>query len=265
MNKKCAVIGNPIEHSLSPYIHSKFAQQFEMDLVYEKILATSDTFSTEVDFFFSDGGTGLNVTLPFKLQAYEICDSLTPVASRAKSVNTLLKDKKGRLIGDTTDGQGLLKDLLRLGLSPEKNSILILGAGGAARAILAMLLDHPCQLKLLNRTYENASRLVNELNAQDKVLLNQDSFQPDLIINTLSNNGADFLGSANIDLKPNCFLYDISYGERASNTLTAAKKLGIKHFADGWGMLVEQAALSFEAWHGHKPDTDWLITRGVPT
>lgn len=264
MIKKCAVIGNPINHSLSPYIHAKFAKQFDLELSYEKILATSDTFNMEVECFFSDGGTGLNVTLPFKHQAYELADSVTPAAAKARSVNTLFINSQGRLIGDTTDAQGLLNDLNRLGVTIEGKSIQIFGAGGAARAILAALLSFNCQLKLNNRTYENANKLVHELSAVDRVTINDEPFRPDLIINTLSENGAQFLEAERNNLDPTCFFYDISYGERASRTLLAANRLGLTHTADGWGMLVEQAALSFDIWHGQKPETEYLVTRGSP-
>ncbi|WMS85961.1 shikimate dehydrogenase [Pleionea litopenaei] len=255
--KYCAVIGNPIAHSQSPKIHQSFAKSLSLSLQYDKILATSDTFAEEVNDFFEQGGSGLNVTLPFKQQAYELADKVTERAELAQSVNTLWMEQ-GRLIGDTTDGEGLINDLKRIDFPFRNCQVLVLGAGGACRSILPPLLENQCSIALINRTKANADKLITRLKTLGELHYFSESFQPNLIINTLSESGANYLQQFFPQGLKGCDVYDISYGERAQAFLQQAKKMQAKDTRDGWGMLVEQAALSFKQWHGQLPDTEPL-------
>ena len=140
--KQCAVIGNPVEHSLSPNIHQRFAEQFDTlngDFSYEKILASQQGFASKVSAFFADGGLGLNVTLPFKHDAFQLCEHVSSRAQQCESVNTLYLNDAGQLCGETTDGAGLLADLKNKGMSTSGQQVLLLGAGGAARSYRALL------------------------------------------------------------------------------------------------------------------------------
>ncbi|NVJ50387.1 MAG: shikimate dehydrogenase [Gammaproteobacteria bacterium] len=257
--KHCAVIGNPIAHSLSPKIHQHFAKAHQISLQYQTILATSDTFSEEVADFFEQQGLGMNVTLPFKQQAFELADRVTPRAELAQSVNTLSLIN-GRLVGDTTDGAGFITDLDRL-KAPYKNAnIIILGAGGAARSLIPPLLQHGAQIRLVNRTRANADRLIERFAAVGDIHYFEPNFRPHLVINTLPQNGSACLQSLTLGQLPQVTFYDISYGERAAEFLNFVKQQGAKFCFDGWGMLVEQAALSFALWHQVQPNTDALIS-----
>ena len=158
-----AVIGNPIEHSKSPLIHKMFADQTGQALRYDALLSKTDSFAQSVAAFLIGGGKGLNVTVPFKQEAWQIADTLSDRAKRAGAVNTLVLQEKGELFGDNTDGIGLVRDLTdNLGITLENKTILILGAGGAARGVLANLLEQkPARLVIANRTVERAEELAD--------------------------------------------------------------------------------------------------------
>lgn len=259
MKKLCAVIGNPVQHSRSPEIHQHFAQQFNLDLDYQKLASNETNFKKDVKRFFATGGVGLNVTLPFKFNAFQLADELTKEAQLAQSVNTLYRNASGQLCGDTTDGRGLLNDLLRIKIIQPDQHVLLLGAGGAARSIIPTLLKFGCQVSLINRTPKNAEQLIDEFSHLGTIRL----FAPQLdrvevIINTLPQDGELWLQQFKVTELNNTHVYDISYGERAQTFLKWCKAHQCLSCTDGWGMLVEQAALSFELWHQRRPVTDKL-------
>ena len=172
MSLRYAVIGNPIKHSKSPQIHTAFAKQESVELSYEKILAAEDKFTDEVNDFYQQGGLGLNVTVPFKIAAYQQCHQLSQEAQKAKAVNTIHFNNKGEWLGANTDGIGLLKDLtLNLKCSLEDKRILVLGAGGATQGILLPLLNaKPHSLVIANRTVSKAQQLANDFSSHGNIL-----------------------------------------------------------------------------------------------
>lgn len=264
MRKRCAVIGNPVEHSRSPEIHQHFAEQFGISLEYDKLLSDEISFSKNISEFFQSGGLGLNVTLPFKHLAYEIADTLTEEATIAQSVNTLFIDAAGKLCGDTTDGRGLLKDLQRLHIIRPEPRVLILGAGGAARAITPALLKLNCRITLINRTPQNARLLAAAFTPLGEIKLcstNEPAF--DLIINTMPQDGEHWLKQYSITQLEKTNIYDINYGKRARTFLEWCREQNCLSSSDGWGMLVEQAALSFEIWHKCLPNTELLHSKAM--
>ncbi|MEE4245293.1 MAG: shikimate dehydrogenase [Kangiellaceae bacterium] len=258
MIKQCAVIGKPIEHSLSPTIHQSFAEQTGIALSYVKKTCEPDDFVTTVLGFFADGGFGMNVTLPFKQQAHGMATHLTDRAKLAGSVNTLYQDQYGSLCGDTTDGEGLINDLSNKDLELAHKNILIMGAGGAAHAIIPELLQAKAHLFLLNRTRNKAEQLVSDFAALGHIeLAKQQNYH--LIINTLSEDGDVWLSNLGINDLTNSVVYDISYGARAEKFLKHCDQLNAQQCYDGLGMLVEQAALSFNIWHDQNPATQPVL------
>ncbi len=263
MTRYCAVIGNPVSHSQSPKIHQEFAEQLGIDLIYDKLESTDQLFQYTVREFFAQGGCGLNVTIPFKTLAYEMAEQLTDEANKAGSVNTLYKNNQGELCGDTTDGRGLLQDLENNNIELAERPVLILGAGGAARSIIPILLQHNANLFLLNRTVENAEVLIEKFAEDGEInLAKKGDRSYHLIINTMPQDGEKWLEKYQLDWLAHSHIYDISYGVRAEKFLHWCDRRKAKTKHDGWGMLVEQAALSFEIWHGKKPETSKLIERG---
>jgi shikimate dehydrogenase len=262
-----AVIGNPISHSKSPLIHATFAQQTGQAMRYEAILAPIDEFQETVTAFQQQGGKGLNVTVPFKLEAYEFSTRLTERAESAQAVNTL-KFEGNEILGDNTDGAGLVRDIeLNLGIAIAAKRILLMGAGGAARGvILPILKQNPAVLAIANRTPQKAQRLQQqfaphgELVAGNFMDFSGENF--DIIINATSASLHDELP----ELPPNIFAnealaYDMMYSHEPTRFLEFAKQNGAGHLADGIGMLVEQAAESFFLWRGIRPQTKPLIAQ----
>ena len=262
-----AVIGNPVQHSLSPVIHSHFARQTSQNLVYTAQQVSEQDFEQTIKEFFETGGKGLNITLPYKEMAYKLVDHNTQRAQLAGAVNTLYLNKAGKLSGDNTDGIGLIKDIVdnHHGVLKGKK-ILILGAGGAVRGILQPLLaQQPQVLIIANRTLTKAMALADSIQHKGKIRacgltdLTDDSF--DWIINgtsaSLSNN-LPFLFDQWVTEQTCC--YDLMY---AMNT-TAFNQWALEHGAaktmDGLGMLVEQAAEAFYIWRGIRPQTSTLIS-----
>ena len=254
-----AVIGNPVAHSKSPQIHAEFARQTGQDLVYETLLAPTARFVATASAFRARGGRGLNVTLPFKGEAFRFADRMSERARAAQAVNTL-KFESGAIFGDNTDGAGLVSDLVRnLGGAVAGRRILLLGAGGAARGVLEPLLEQqPAQLVLANRTPEKAQLLAQTfrggLEACTYAALAGRQF--DLVVNATSAS----LAGALPPLPPGVFArgalaYDMMYGKRETPFLAFARDEGATVLADGLGMLVEQAAESFFVWRGVRPDT----------
>jgi shikimate dehydrogenase len=264
MTDRYAVIGNPIEHSKSPEIHRAFATQTHQDLKYDRILGGD--FEQDVRQFFSAGGLGLNVTVPFKEQAWRLADERSGRADAAGAVNTLISLPGDRLLGDNTDGVGLVTDLqTNHGCMLEGTDILLLGAGGASRGVLRPLLDaQPAGLVIANRTASKALELaaaVSELGTVEGCGLDQLGDRKfDLIINGTS---AGLEGHApnipNEILKIGGWTYDMIYGDKPTAFVLWGQGQGASKAMDGLGMLVEQAAEAFFLWRGVRPDTAPVI------
>ena len=265
-----AVVGHPVAHSLSPQLHAAFGAATGRSIDYVRLLAPLDGFADTVCRFFDDGGRGCNVTLPFKLDAHALCDRVSERAARAGAVNCIAATGDG-LVGDNTDGVGLVADLHRqiAGLSPDLQGsrMLLLGAGGAARGVLGALLDtRPAVLVIANRDEAKASSLVgawrdDALRAAPMGALGDE--QPfDVIVNATSAS----LGGASLPIAPSLLgrallVYDMMYASEPSPFLVTALGAGAARTADGLGMLVEQAAESFRIWHGVRPPTDAVLAQ----
>lgn len=264
MTDKYAVIGNPIAHSKSPLIHEVFAKQTGQDISYERILAPLDGFEVTVRDLIAKGYKGANVTVPFKFEAYKICDSLSArvVSSGSGAVNTLMSNN-GVIHGDNTDGVGLRNDIEKNLKFPIANkNILILGAGGAAHGILNSLVDAK-SITIANRTLEKAIQLVMSISDVDDVRARmfQELDAPyDLIINATSTGLTDTaLPIPNTIFSEGCLAYDMMYG-RETPFMKQARENGAQ-VADGLGMLVEQAAEAFYIWRGVHPETQSVIQK----
>ena len=261
--KKFAVIGSPIEHSLSPKIHSLFAESLGIKISYEALKVEEVEFTTRVRQLFDEGYDGLNVTLPLKESAFKFADSLSDDSILCESVNTLWMED-GSICADTTDGRGLMKDLLNKELDVKDAKILLLGAGGSAKAIIpALLRNNPESITIANRTPERAEYLADRFSSHDRVmkaipLSAEIDFEPDLIINTSSAGVLD----QGMKLPSNIFssqpsIYDLSYATSNTPFMNLALSSGSNNCYDGIGMLIEQAALSFQIWTKEVPDTDF--------
>jgi shikimate dehydrogenase len=254
------VFGNPIGHSKSPLIHRLFATQTSQDLSYEALLAPLEDFPGYARAFF-ESGRGGNVTVPFKEEAYRLADELTERARRAGAVNTLKKLEGGRLLGDNTDGAGLVRDLkVNAGLDLAGKRILLLGAGGAVRGVLEPLLaERPQSLTIANRTVEKAEQLAREfadLGPLAAAGFDWLSEPVDLIVNGTSASLAGELPPLDPSLiQPGHTLcYDMMYGKEPTAFNRWAAEHGAARCIDGLGMLVEQAAEAFFVWRGVRPD-----------
>lgn len=266
---KYTVFGNPIAQSKSPAIHAMFAQQAGLIIEYDRTFATQESFIPALRNFFIDADAkGCNVTSPFKEQVAKWVNELSPAATIAGSVNTVIRKEDGTFLGDTTDGKGLVQDFDRLNLPVEGARILLLGAGGAARGVLQSILAlEPSLLMIANRTEKKAIQLAS-LIPQDNfvgVALNKlnEVRQPfDLIINSTSASLTGELPTipdSVISFSPN--VYDMSYADKPTVFLQHAKKLGVLNTFDGLGMLVGQAAESFYLWTGYRPDVSPVIDK----
>lgn len=262
-----AVIGNPIAHSRSPFIHTEFAKIAQQNLVYDRLLAPLDSFKETAQQFFAQGGKGLNVTLPFKEQAYALTDVLSLRAKQAGAVNTLLMGKNGLLYGDNTDGAGLVRDMtVNLGWSLAGKRILVLGAGGAVRGVLGPLLAaQPAHVYVSNRTQSKAEQLASlfaEFGPISALTLEQIPTQSiDIIINGSSASLAgESLALPNHLLAAQACAYDMAYGKAELPFLVWAKAQGAQ-VSDGLGMLVEQAAESFFIWRNVRVTTAEVLAQ----
>lgn len=264
-----AVVGNPIAHSQSPFIHQAFAAQTGITLSYERILAPLDSFEETIKQFFSAKGCGLNVTVPFKQEAWKLARShLSARATRAAAVNTLWMSN-GLLHGCNTDGAGLLADLERLGHPPTGKRVLLLGAGGAARGAIPDLLESGCnKLHIANRTSARAEGLANDFSdiaTRQGVQLSasgmSDTGGPwDIVINATSSSlDAATAFDIALDYAPAALAYDMAYGTTPTIFMQQARQQGAQVCADGLGMLVSQAAVSFEIWHGVRPNPEPVL------
>ncbi len=264
MTDKYAVVGNPVAHSKSPLIHAEFARQTGQDMVYDKLLAPLDGFVETVDAFRRTGGKGLNVTVPFKEEAFRYATMKTARAEAAGAVNTL-KFENGEIIGDNTDGTGLVRDLtanLKQDLSGKR--ILLMGAGGAARGAIAPLLaGQPAALVLANRTLAKAQQLAELFNGEiDAVTFADLSGQCfDIVINATAASLKGELPPLPDNLfNPGALAYDMMYGTETP-FMAWSEAHGAWAVSDGLGMLVEQAAESFYLWRGAHPNTGLVIQK----
>ncbi|WP_374482087.1 shikimate dehydrogenase [Zoogloea sp.] len=257
-----AVIGNPIAHSKSPRIHTLFAAQTGQALSYEALLAPLDAFVATIEAFRAAGGRGLNVTVPFKLEAFDFADRHTPRALAAGAVNTLAFGPDG-VLGDNTDGAGILRDITtNLGCPVEGRRVLLLGAGGAARGTILPVLDaKPASLTIANRTAYKAAQLADEfatgpLHPQGCGFAELAGQRFDVVINATSASLSDAAPELPAGLyAPGSLAYDMMYGKGDTPFMRAAREQGAARLADGLGMLVEQAAESFLLWRGVRPQT----------
>ena len=263
-----AVVGNPVAHSLSPRIHSAFAQQTGEALSYTAIELPADGFAAGIADLQAQGYRGVNVTAPFKREAWELCDQLSAAAKIAGAVNTLLLLPDGQIHGDNTDGSGLVQDLTgNLDLQIKDKNILILGAGGAVRGVLEPLLaQSPAGLTIANRTLERAQALVADFTSFGKIravaYTQLQSAGYHLIINATAaglSNQVPPISSAALDPKGVC--YDMMYQLDSATAFVAwASAQGVNRSYDGLGMLVEQAAEAFRLWRGPRPDTGRVLS-----
>lgn len=265
MSDLYAVIGHPVSHSKSPLIHAHFARQTGENISYIAIQAPEDGFAETVQSFFRDGGCGLNVTLPFKQEACVLAERLTERARLAGAVNTLYPDAQGVLLGDNTDGTGLVTDLGENHNAQLKaQRVLVLGAGGAVRGVLGPLLaQHPAELVIANRTPSRAQELAGifaEYGCVSACEFDEVVGPFDIIINGTS---ASLAGSVppipTSALDGNTFCYDMMYSQETTVFNRWALAQGAGAAVDGLGMLVEQAAESFFLWRNRRPETDPVI------
>ena len=258
------LFGHPVHHSWSPFIHGLFARQTGQDMAYRLYESPPAEFRHDVlDFFFDKGGHGCNVTLPHKRAAAELVNVLSFRAQRADAVNTIVR-REGKLMGDNTDGAGLITDLeANLELSFDRPTILMLGAGGAARGALGSLLDlRPSRLVVANRTPERAAGLAHEftdVGPVEGVALDDSRALAapfDLVINATSAGlHGEILPLTAAVVGPSTVCYDMFYGVGDTPFTTWARGCNAGLVAQGWGMLVEQAAIAFELFRGIKPET----------
>jgi shikimate dehydrogenase len=258
-----AVIGNPVAHSKSPLIHAAFAEATGQAMTYERLLAPLEAFAATVERFVAEGGKGLNVTIPFKLEAFALARERSARAASAEACNTLAW-RGNHWYGENTDGAGLLRDLVHnIGAQIRGREVLVLGAGGAARGILEPLLAQaPSTLVIANRTQSRADALaakfasVGPVTAVTPTALDGRRF--DLVINAtsigLGSGVPRALWPAGL-FTPDALAYDLVYASTTTPFLAWAREQGAARTADGLGMLIEQAAESFLLWRGVRPDT----------
>ncbi|HEC13496.1 MAG TPA: shikimate dehydrogenase [Acidiferrobacteraceae bacterium] len=264
---KCyAVMGNPIGHSKSPAIHSQFAQQCGIELDYTAVQVDPGGFAQAVEHFRAAGGGGLNVTVPFKVEAFKLAGRLSDRADQAGAVNTL-KFGEEELYGDNTDGVGLLRDLQsNLGVDLKGKSILILGAGGAVRGILAPLYESAKRIVIANRTVSRAQDLARHFSHPSGVIIEACGFdalsgqQFDVVLNATAASLEGQVPPIPVDIfAQRALAYDLMYADKPTPFMVWSQTHGASQAEDGLGMLVEQAAESFHLWHGQRPQTGPVI------
>lgn len=263
--ERYAVMGNPINHSKSPLIHTLFAQQTGQSIEYTAIQVDHGGFDQAVGNFKASGGRGLNITVPFKEEAWALADERSDRAERAGAVNTL-KFSDNKIFGDNTDGIGLVNDLsVNHGCDLKDKRILLLGAGGAARGVIAPMLEQqPAEFVIANRTPDRAVGLADHFSSLGQIsgsgfsALEGQRF--DLVINaTAASLKGEVLPLPNDLLNENAICYDMMYGAKPTIFMGWATNRGANKVLDGLGMLVEQAAESFYIWRGVRPDTQNVI------
>jgi shikimate dehydrogenase len=268
MTDRYAVIGNPISQSKSPLIHGSFAQATAQDLTYGTIEGPLDGFAVAVRAFRDSGGRGVNVTAPFKLQAFELADECSERARLAGAANALKFEPDGRVLAENFDGIGLVADIVRNQRMPINGKrVLMLGAGGAVRgALLPFLAEHPAELVLANRHADKAEQLAAQFSAHGKVrgggYGDIGSGRYDIVVNATSASlRAELPPVPPSVFSPDGLAYELAYGKGLTPFLRLARDAGVKRLADGVGMLVEQAAEGFFWWRGVRPDTHAVIEK----
>lgn len=262
-----AVVGNPVSHSKSPLIHAAFAAETNQALSYSTLEAPLDEFEETVRHFFESGsGKGLNVTVPFKEQAWALCDVLSERAQLAGAVNTLFIDEDGKLCGDNTDGIGLVADIKRHGVEINGARVLVIGAGGAVRGVLhPILIEGPASVHVCNRTEQKASDLAKLFAPYGEIYASGFDAVPtgfDIVINgTSASLSGELPPLAPTIFKEGCVAYDMMYGKTDTIFNQWARECGAKLIIDGLGMLVGQAAESFKIWRGVAPDVTPVLNQ----
>ncbi|MDX3773941.1 shikimate dehydrogenase [Chromatiaceae bacterium AAb-1] len=265
-----AVFGNPIGHSKSPFIHQQFAAQLNEAISYEAILAPAGHFADSWQRFVKDGGKGGNVTVPFKEDAFKLADKLSARARIAGAVNTLYLDEQGILCGDNTDGLGLVADLQRLKAPLHNNCVLLLGAGGAVRGVIQPLLESGVShIVIANRTAGKAIALAQAFQQQFKEstikgcgLADIPALPYKIVINATSSGLSGERPEFDSHALSQCELaYDMLYAKDPTAFLIWCQQHGVSQIADGLGMLVAQAAESFNIWRGRKPVTEPVMVK----
>jgi shikimate dehydrogenase len=265
MSDQYAAIGNPISHSKSPRIHSAFAEQTGQEMTYGLIKGPQGKFKETVDRFRSEGARGLNITAPFKLDAFEYADQLSDGARAAGAVNAM-KFEDGKVLAENFDGIGVVRDIVEnLGFPLVGRRVLLLGAGGASRgAVLPILRASPTRFVLANRTVSKAEQLARTFSEYGKLEafgyadLRREAF--DVVINATSASLRNELPPLSADaFGPGCLAYELGYGKGLTPFLRLAQASGARKLADGVGMLVEQAAEAFAWWRGIRPLTGKVI------
>jgi shikimate dehydrogenase len=254
---KYGVVGNPIAHSRSPEIHERFARQTRQHMTYERIEVPLDAFEERALALRDAGFRGLNVTVPFKLDAAKLADDLLPRARLAGAVNTLVFDGD-TIVGDNTDGIGFVRDVCeRLKFDLKGCSVLVLGAGGAVRGVIGALLDaSPRWIAVANRTHQRAEELAEEFGVEAIHLDEIPAEHFDLIVNGTTTGLKHDAPPIDPETFNDCTLaYDLVYAADPTPFMELARAGGAKTFCDGLGMLIEQAAESFLLWRGIRPDT----------
>jgi shikimate dehydrogenase len=260
------VVGHPVAHSWSPFIHGMFAKATAQNLVYRLFDVAPDDFRREALRLFASGVRGLNVTLPHKQAAAELVNQLTPRAERAQAVNTIAFFEDTSLLGDNTDGLGLTADLERnLGINLADKRVLILGAGGAVRGVLGPLLERDlAEVIIANRTPDRARKLAAEFADMGQIsgcgFADVEGPPYDLIVNATSASLRGEMPELPVGLVgEETICYDMAYGRGHTPFTLWAKSLHAARTTKGWGMLVEQAAESFSLWRGIRPDTQPVL------
>lgn len=281
MTDKYAVIGNPIAHSKSPLIHAEFAHQTGQDLSYEAIESPLDGFAATIERLRKEGYKGCNVTVPFKFEAHQLCKQLTGRAGAAQAVNTLLFEG-GEILGDNTDGAGLITDIEQnIGCKLLFKRVLLMGAGGAAHGVIWQLFNAGASIVIANRTPEKAQQLAAKFAGYGTVFASSYEAlagkQFDVVINATSSSLSDELpplprcneipppppltkGGEGGIFAPGALAYDMMYGKQTP-FLKFAQEQGVEKLSDGLGMLVEQAAEAFFKWRGVRPETAPVIAQ----
>jgi len=270
MTDRYAVIGNPIEQSKSPLIHTAFAQVTGQDIDYTRVLGPLGGFAQTVDAFRAEGGKGMNVTAPFKLDAFAYATDLAPSAQMAGAVNAM-KFEGDKVYAENFDGVGLVRDVVHnLGCPLNGKRVLILGAGGATRgALLPLLAEQPAEVVIANRTVAKARELaaLAQQHQSGAVPVHGVGYEDvqgafDVVLNATSASLIAQLPPLSVTaFSSGCLAYDLTYGKGLTPFLRLAQEAGVTHLVDGVGMLVEQAAEAFAWWRGVRPETAAVIAQ----
>jgi len=261
-----AVFGNPIEHSKSPLIHTLFAKQTQQVIEYGRQQPDANGFNDAINTFFTEGFIGANVTSPFKLDAFRFANELTPRAKAAEAVNTLYKRQDGSILGDNTDGAGLVQDLQRLWGELNGKRLLLIGAGGATRGVILPLLTAKVQnIHIANRTASKAQQLADRFKKEGAITASGFNDIPEIQFDLIVNCTSSSLDGGLPEITPSIFsnasyAYDMTYKAQATSFMVWAEECNPDiRTADGLGMLVGQAAESFYVWRNVRPKIEPII------